>query len=211
MTLRTPPARRRARVHPVVWTLALAMIGIEAVQIAAEAGLAPPILRRWVVTTLLGFFDAEFEAARRGTVYVKLLWSFFTHPFVHVHALHLVVNLVPLVAFAHVITRVAGVRVFLILFFGSAAMGAVALGLLAQVGAPMVGASGAVAGLVGAVAIWLRRPLVWVAILGLMLVDSAIGLGAQGDVAWEAHLGGLLAGSALALALGPRQAMRRHP
>ena len=88
--------------------------------------------------------------------------------------------------------------------------GALLFGLLAFTDAPMIGASGAVFGLVG---LWqadeyrIRKsrglPLkpVYTAILGLVAANVAFFVMLSGGLAWEAHLGGWLAGGLAGLVL----------
>lgn len=81
----------------------------------------------------------------------SMVTSFVTHAFVHGNATHLVLNGIWLLAFGGAIARRIGTVRFLAFFSFCAAAGA-GLFLLLNWGllAPMVGASGAVAGLMGA-------------------------------------------------------------
>lgn len=91
--------------------------------------------------------------------------------------------------------------------------GAVAFGLLSRDPSPMIGASGMIFGLAGALVV--REALEpggrWRALalgLGLALANLAM-WALMTRVAWEAHAGGALAGAAAAWALGPRRVDRR--
>ena len=90
----------------------------------------------------------------------------------------------------------------------------------------MIGASGAISGLLGAFAVSyprrrlrLRSPRVWVPAAPLLVVWIVIqvlsGIHAQsaeeGGAAWWAHVGGFAAGIALARSMRARLALRSHP
>jgi membrane associated rhomboid family serine protease len=82
---------------------------------------------------------------------------------------------------------------------------------------PMVGASGAIAGVLGAY--WILFPrarvLTWVflfivpvpagIVLGIWFVLQLLNVGMGGGVAWFAHIGGFLAGIAMILAVARRK------
>jgi len=155
--------------------------------------------------------------------------QFITHMFVHADALHLAFNGAGLLAFASALEkRIGAVR--LLLFFlvcglaGAGAFVALNSGILA----PMIGASGAIAGLMGgvmryffsamdisgglrrlnhaprsiplkslSVAVRDRRLQVVTASFIAMNMAAMVGFGdfnATNAIAWEAHVGGYLAG-----------------
>jgi membrane associated rhomboid family serine protease len=114
----------------------------------------------------------------------------------------------------------------MLLFAGTAVAGALTFGLLADTGmqfVPMVGASGALFGFLGAMKRWewryvsaydLPKRRFWSTILALVAVNVllTVGLaGAGGGVAWEAHLGGFVAGWLAAGALTPKRGMAIGP
>jgi membrane associated rhomboid family serine protease len=147
----------------------------------------------------------------------------FTSMFVHADFGHLFGNLLILLAFALVFEELIGPRKFLILYLGSGLIAALGQ-VLANLGQPMllIGASGAVFGIIGAFAgsypnmvmrlpiplpilIFVRmKVIVAAALFGiaqvvLTLFSSVSSLG--GRVAYAAHLAGLAAGFAFALLL----------
>jgi len=80
--------------------------------------------------------------------------------------------------------------------------GGLGFGLLNHGAAPMIGASGAIFGLAGALTVWdagrrrraglwSRAPLIMLGLAGLNLV---IWVMQAGNLAWETHLGGFVAG-----------------
>lgn len=178
----------------------------------------------------LGFIPArygpELYDLPGGTV--TAVTSFVTHMFVHGDWVHLGINSAWLVAFGTPIVRRIGALRFLLFSLVCGVAGALTFlainpGLLA----PMVGASGAVSGMMGGLMRFMfnavdqggfgllqdgarqvprmdlgamlrdRRVLLTIAIwLGLNFAFT-LGFGdvaEQGSVAWEAHLGGFLAG-----------------
>ena len=158
------------------------------------------------------------------------VWSFLTYAFLHANWMHLFFNSLWLLVFGSVVARRLGALKFLMLASAAAIMGAVAT-LLTHWGEPaiVIGASGAVSGLVAAAiplmyGAGLRlgdtyrtdismavplRPLeiitnrrafiftvIWIAVT--MFSGASGWTGAsfveQGRIAWEAHLGGFIAG-----------------
>ena len=121
--------------------------------------------------------------------------------------LHLIGNMLVLWGLGRVVMLRLGTGRFLVLYFASAIGGALCFGILTTSAQPMVGASGALFGLLGAWQYWryaLRRQRgqslwpVWQAVLGLVLLNVVMWVALKGLVAWETHLGGFLAGWACA-------------
>ena len=132
---------------------------------------------------------------------------FVTYAFLHAGLAHLLVNMATLWSLGReVLARVGPVR-FVALFLAGAIGGGVAYALLAPSTAVMVGASGSLFALAGVLLFWawadrpdrfarLRFVLRWTAILVVFHVVMWWLL--NGRLAWEAHLGGLIVGLALA-------------
>lgn len=137
---------------------------------------------------------------------------FFSYAFLHGGLLHLVGNMVAVLALGGIVVARIGQRGFLLLYAITAFGGAVAFAMLSSSEVPMVGASGAVFGLIGAWKFWewqLRqhfgspmRPL-WRSLAGLFALNVALWVFMQGLVAWEAHLGGFIAGVVFAAIVTP--------
>jgi membrane associated rhomboid family serine protease len=133
-----------------------------------------------------------------------------TYPLVHAGPGHAAGNAAGLWALGVMLLPRAGARGVLLAFAAGAIGGGVAFALLAGSPAPMVGASGAVFGLAGA--LWWHdtaaQPPGWrramrsggLAALGL-LINWPMAWMTPGGIAWQAHVGGALAGAALAMAL----------
>lgn len=144
-------------------------------------------------------------------------WTFLTHAGLHGSWMHLLLNGVMLAAVGRLVVHRLGEIRFLALVVVSAACGA-AVHLMVEwgSGAPMIGASGVVFGVLGAslrfafVPYWLplpsafgalRSPRVRGFVLALVVMNLVLVVfgaapfgGEEGEVAWAAHLGGFLAG-----------------
>lgn len=137
--------------------------------------------------------------------------SVFTSMFVHAGWLHLGMNIGMLMAFGAALEKYMGWKRFLLLYAASGLCGALlhwALYFGSPV--PVVGASGAISGLFGAVMVMMqsrgRTPLagfrsllpvivLWVAISLLFGMFGSPGI--DNPVAWAVHIGGFLGGMAL--------------
>lgn len=147
---------------------------------------------------------------------------FVSYAFLHGGWLHLTVNMIALASFGTEIVWRIGQKRFLIAYLISTLGGAAGFGLLSSAAIPMVGASGALFGLLGIWVCWdyLDRRFygdpVWVtarALLFLLLYNVVFFLLLQGNLAWETHLGGFVAGWFLAAFWGRRvlaQSRRRR-
>jgi membrane associated rhomboid family serine protease len=138
-------------------------------------------------------------------------WTMFaSYAFLHGGLLHLGMNMVTLVSLGRAVIARIGPWRFGILYAVTAVVGAGVYALLSTSGAPMVGASGALFGLAGALLAWLwedqpsLRAALRVAgrvILLLVALNVVLFVALQGRLAWETHLGGFLAGWVAGLAL----------
>ena len=130
---------------------------------------------------------------------------FLTAAFLHGGFLHLAVNMYALWIVGSVLEPALGRWRFTALFLVSALGGSVGVLLFASPFehdwvTPVVGASGAVFGLFGAIGLALRRlGRDTTQIVVLIAINAVLGFVIP-NVAWQAHLGGLLTGLALAAA-----------
>jgi len=144
---------------------------------------------------LLGHWDPVFAGQR--------MTMFLSYAFLHGGFLHMLFNMLILLHLGREAVLRLGPRGFLLLYALTAIGGGAMYGLLASSEAPMLGASGAVFGLFGATMYWdyqRRRafgaslePLVRMAI-GLVVMNVVLYFLVSGMLAWQAHLGGYLAG-----------------
>lgn len=135
-------------------------------------------------------------------------WTMVTSLFVHADLFHILGNMVTLYFFGTYLTMLVGERKFLAIYFLGGLLGNVfyiLYALYAPWGNPyigVIGASGAVFAIGGALAV-LRPNLkvllffiipmpLWVAVIGGFLLLTLISAGL--NIAWEAHLGGLVLG-----------------
>ena len=135
--------------------------------------------------------------AYRGDFTGSQPWRMLTSTFMHASVLHLLFNMFSLFIFGPIIEHAVGRVRFAALYLLAAFGGSVAVLLLAPTAA-VVGASGAIFGLLGAFFIIQRR-------LGgnntqlLVLIGLNVAFGfIVPNVAWQAHLGGLVVGAAVA-------------
>jgi membrane associated rhomboid family serine protease len=147
---------------------------------------------------LLGLRTASFLAQP---------WTIVTNLFVHGSIWHLVFNMLTFYFFGSFLSRLVGTRAFLIIYFFGGILGNVFFMLLGSPFAIVIGASGAIFALGGALAVLTPRlrvyvfpipapiPL-WAAVLGGFLIMSFVP-----GVAWQGHLGGLVFGLIAGLVL----------
>lgn len=135
-------------------------------------------------------------------IFVSQPWTIVTALFVHNGLWHLLVNMLTLYFFGSYLSSLIGYSKFLIIYFGGGIIGNILYILLGNPLSIVVGASGAIFALGGALAA--MRPKVrvlvfpipvpvplWIAVIGSFIILSFIPF-----VAWQAHLGGLIAGLA---------------
>jgi membrane associated rhomboid family serine protease len=138
---------------------------------------------------------------------------FATYGFLHGGLIHLIVNMMTLVSLGKIIIgRIGGWR-FVLLYVLALLGGGIGFYLLSESNAPMVGASGALFGLAGAVAAWeyvdrfVARIELWPVlqlVFVLFLLNLVLWWAMNGQLAWETHLGGFVAGWIFAFIIDPR-------
>jgi membrane associated rhomboid family serine protease len=144
-------------------------------------------------------------------------WRMFTSMFLHGGLIHLAFNMWALWAIGGFIEAAVGRLKFVIIYFVSGFAGSVMVLLAAPANVTVVGASGAIFGLFGALAVhaFLNRGRDFQsrALLGNVLFLLVINLmfSFRGGISWQAHIGGLIAGAATmaAMMLAGRKDPRR--
>lgn len=141
-------------------------------------------------------------------------WTMFaTYGFLHGGWLHLAVNMITLWSLGQAVLARVGLRGFALLYVASLLGGAWGFALLASVVAPMVGASGALFGLAGGLLAWAYvdrfsfKEALWPVgrtVLMLGALNLVMWWALDGQLAWETHLGGFVAGWIVALLIDPR-------
>ncbi|WP_224702762.1 rhomboid family intramembrane serine protease [Devosia aquimaris] len=169
------------------------------------------------------------EAPNDLSLAIPLIWTPFSHAFLHGSWEHLIFNVAWLVIFGTPVARRYGAGPMMAIFLVSAAAGAAFFAATTlNTGAFLIGASGGISGLTGAAMRFIFQPLIIVQhpvtgervvagrrlagfaevwgnsrarafILIWLVLNAAVPLlplliGAQVDVAWQAHLGGFIAG-----------------
>jgi membrane associated rhomboid family serine protease len=208
------PERDHESREPGLWfpaAIILLCCGIEAALQAADLlGLAPRL---------------RASAYENGGFWVGLLYHwrpnyaaqpyamFLTYAFLHGGLLHLVVNMVTLWSLGRAVVARVGARGCALLYFGAMIGGGAGYAALATGAAPMVGASGALFGLAGGILAWAyidrfaAQDSLWPVLRAtglLVALNLLLWWALDGQLAWQAHLGGFLAGWVLALLVDPR-------
>lgn len=152
----------------------------------------------------------HMESVVRRKQYHRLITSAFLHGDVG----HLLVNMITFFFFGPIVEAIFGTVGFLIIFLG-AQLGAEGLTILTKhknLNYRAVGASGAISGMLLAfcvyaplekVYVFFAIPMPAIVFAGLYLGYSTLAMGGHGRVAHEAHLGGAIAGAAIAFFLLP--------
>ena len=138
---------------------------------------------------------------------------FLTYGFLHSGFFHLIVNMLTLWSLGQAVLRRVGTRGFLVIYTVSLFAGAFGFAALAPTVNPMVGASGALFGLAGALLAWAyvdrytySRGLLPVAqsVVLLIVLNIFLWWAMDGQLAWETHLGGFIGGWLAATLVDPR-------
>ena len=190
------------RPHAVLIALIVICIVIEAVLQGADHGLWGS--RRWRALAYQngGFWRGLLDDWRPNYA-AQPMAMFASYSFLHGGFVHLLVNMVTLGSLGRLVIDHVGQGRFLAIYTLSALGGAVGFAVLSNAVQPMVGASGALFGLAGALTGWeytARRlanegigPVLRVLAL-LLALNLVMYWAMDGHLAWETHLGGFIAG-----------------
>ncbi len=175
---------------------------------AADAGVIGTPEWRWIAFTYGAFWQPLLYNDVGPVFSGHVVTMFITYAFLHGGIAHLLLNSVVLLALGKMVAGSAGaIKTTVILSF-SAIGGAAAFGLISTSSAPMIGASGAVFGLIGVWQAWdylmrqqLNLPItpVFSSVLAIAVANVLLAFVMRGGLAWEAHLGGWLVGAVAAL------------
>jgi membrane associated rhomboid family serine protease len=151
------------------------------------------LINRYLVIYLLGFQPASF---------LLMPWTIVTNLFVHSSVWHILANMITLYFFGSFLYQLIGRNRFLLVYFAGGILGNIFYLLLASSPSSIaIGASGAIFAIAGVLVVLMPRlrvllyfivpmPL-WVVVLVFFVLWSFIpGL----NIAWQAHLGGLVLG-----------------
>lgn len=202
-------ARRGVMYTPTMtWLIMAVTIGI-----GLSSLLIPGSAEVW-----FNLFGLDKEAVADGQ-----LWRLVTLTLVHGHLLHLAFNMYALYIVGPIVEALYGRLLFLLFYLLTAAAGSAASYFVLE--NTSVGASGAVFGLFGLLMVsnWVHKPALGrqarslsTQIGVLIVINLAIGFGIGGGLMGgridnAAHIGGLVAGAWLGLALAPRRLVAAAP
>ena len=206
------PTRR----FPVVTVLFIAAnLAVFFTQVLSSQGLEMSILRMGAIPYEITHFTSIPQIPR-----IPAFLTLLTSMFLHAGLFHLLGNMLYLWIFGNNVEDFLG-PVRFILFYLLSGLGAafthIAFNPNSRV--PMVGASGAIAGVLGAYFFLFPRaridtlvflfffirvvPIPAAFVLGFWFLAQFLNIGLGGGVAWFAHIGGFLVGAALIKALAP--------
>ena len=155
--------------------------------------------------------DLIYLLGLKPAIFLERPWTIVTNLFIHSGIWHILANMLTLYFFGGYLTRLISERNFLIIYFIGGILGNIFYIVLGPSFSIAIGASGAVFAVAGALTV-LRPKLrvfiipipvplpLWVAVIGGCLIISFFP-----HVAWQAHLGGLVFGLAIAYFLWRRQ------
>jgi membrane associated rhomboid family serine protease len=157
----------------------------------------PTLINRELIFYFLGFQPAGF---------LSRPWTILTNLFVHSGFWHILANMITLYFFGSFLYRLIGRNKFLLIYFAGGILGNIVFFLLPPSPlATAVGASGAIFALAGVLVVLMPKlrvllyfivPLpLWVVVLVFMVIWTFLfGFAFETNIAWQAHLGGLVLG-----------------
>ena len=193
--------------QPVLIAIFLLCLLPELVLAGADWGLwGNPRWRLWAIRSA-GFWAGLLHGWQPN--YAAQPWAMFvTYGFLHAGTVHFAVNMLTLFSLGGPLAERLGPMRFVVLYTLSDIGGAAGYALLSSHLQPMVGASGALFGLAGAVVALGWRTIrasggsLWPvgrAVAGLAALNLVLWWAMNGQLAWETHLGGFIAGWIAAL------------
>jgi len=211
-----PPTKATRSTRRAIFAIIVICTLIEAALLASDLQLIGQSSLRWRVYENAGFWSGLLGTWNPNYP-LQPYTMFLSYGFLHAGPFHLIVNMLTLWSVGRLVVDRVGTSGFLILYSASIIGGAIGYGLLAPTLAPMVGASGALFGLVGGVLAWsyidrfnLNKALwpVLRAALVLVCLNLVLWWAMNGQLAWETHLGGFIAGWVAAMLIDPRPAKK---
>ncbi|PZS35908.1 MAG: rhomboid family intramembrane serine protease [Pseudonocardiales bacterium] len=181
--------------------ITIGLIGINVAVFLLAAATNPRALTSAIPTTLHDRFALVGALVAHGEYY-----RLITSAFLHYGPLHIAFNMYALWLFGQELERLYGRVRFIGLYLVSALGGSALAYLIINPNAALAGASGAVFGLFGAYFVTARKiGLSTGGILALVAINLVLGFVIPG-IGWQAHIGGLITGTAMAavLAYAPR-------
>jgi len=163
-----------------------------------------------ILVFLLELVSADFMFRNFALVSGAVLarpWTLLTHVFMHGGSYHLLMNMFALFLFGFILEREAGSYMFLTAFFGAGLIAALGQLAFTEPGVVSVGASGAIFGVMGMLAVLKPRMMVYVNFIPVPMVVAVVGWGIANllmintadSVGHAAHFFGLLFGLGLGM------------
>lgn len=204
-----PPKGLSGKSAILIWTLATLLVVPELVLTLADWDL----FGRTNLRNKVYYYGAYWPGLLRNwepNFFGQTWLMHITYGFLHSGASHMVFNVLALFVLAGQVLDDIGRMNFIALYAISQIGGGLTFGVLTNNATPMVGASGALFGLVAAYVLiaWLRdrRMRVLLVPTGLLvLLNIVMYFQNDGLLAWEAHLGGFCFGAASYLVFCPVQ------
>lgn len=200
----------RPNTPAVLWIVALTCLPEVVLTILGSDLLGQGGLRR-VAVVYMAFWNGLLDDLT-GVYPLQREVMFISYAFLHGGFLHLIGNMIAVLGLGGIAVARIGEKGFLLLYAVTSVCGAAGFALLSNSPSPMIGASGAVFGLIGAWKFWEwqarhaadapMRPL-WMSLFGLALLNVILWFALSGLLAWEAHLGGFIAGVLFAAIVTP--------
>lgn len=193
--------RRDAWFGPLAW-VGLATIGIELALTGADLGLWGGRFWRNLAFDL-GGFRPGLLMGEAPAFWAQPATMFLTYGILHANIWHLLGNMLAVATLGPNLQRRIGAVPTAAVYLVTTICGGLGFALLAPSDGIMVGASGAAFGLAGCLAA-LRGSGLGPVLVALALLNTALWYATAGALAWQAHLGGFLAGVLLARLLRAR-------
>ncbi|MEU6373792.1 rhomboid family intramembrane serine protease [Streptomyces sp. NPDC046909] len=186
----------------------------------------PRLVTKILIGVCLAVFFVQLSVGDRftdsfdllGRAYVPVLgdvegvaegqwYRLLTAMFLHGSYMHIIFNMLSLWWIGGPLEAALGRARYLALYFVSGLAGSALTYLLAESNQPSLGASGAIFGLFGATAILMRRLRYDMRPVIALLVINLIFTFGWPDIAWQAHIGGLVGGVVIGYAMvhAPRE------
>ena len=199
----TPLTPDQAHAGLLVWSVLVLICAPELIIRAADAGwIGSPLWRSLSVQN--GAFWPGLLRDWRPNYDAQPWLMFLTYSVLHVGIWHMLGNALALWWLGPQVIAHMGPRGFLVVWAAAAILGGASFALLSSGTVSMVGASGSVFGLMGAVVTYryVLQDRLWTAagiFAALVLLHLVALVAQQGGIAWQPHLGGYLSGTVLAL------------
>ncbi|AUH33382.1 rhomboid family intramembrane serine protease [Paracoccus tegillarcae] len=199
-----------------LWVVALIAVccAVEAIIILLTVTGMPEARQ---IATVYGAFWSQLVNGSLLPVYAgQPLLMVVTYGLLHGGVLHLAMNMVSLAVVARELTRLIGSGPMAMVYVVSQVAAAGLFALMSPEAGPMVGASGAIFGLAGALVVVVaarRREMgqpmgpLWRAVANIVALNLGL-MFLVPNIAWQAHLGGAIAGVVLGLLLNLRRQSR---